>query len=509
MLIFGGWHLFRRSGVVTGGGNSFTFIQSNSDSHSLAVNTATDTVCDTGTDTYTLNMLGTETYGSGGTVSGGSDSFTWAQTATDALGLTEDGGGTTLGAYTLYQITESDQLYQNFSDVGNDILGASDSILGGCDTYTWGTSRDVDTSVVDSGDSATPYYIQGHAWDDVNLAETGSSTLTTDAHIHATITYTYTENSGSTSTVSQSYSDSVHTGTASDSYSVSDSGTITISDTTTTSLDSFSVQDNHSISGSLSYSATNSTSTVAWTDKGMDTDTMNAQGTKSTGGDVYSFTDSESSTDNFALNKQVQNQQSGGATDTTSMTTSMSGNTSTSPSGSSFSYGQLTQNSNSVGEAGSVTYSGVVTPFTQSQATTTTVQLSVSGPAVSTVTVESVTTSTSTGSNDGANFTELENAGQGYSAGTRVAAQIGSSPMDSAEHQGTSPGSVDTSSGLLSALGGQAVHAMSFGGAEIMPAVNSAGNAVGLEESYQQGSTPVNWVSHPAASEKVPAAKIG
>ena len=62
---------FGAGGIVTGGGNSFTFIQSNSDSHTLTVSTSTDVVADSGYDTYTLNMLGTETYGSDGTVSAG------------------------------------------------------------------------------------------------------------------------------------------------------------------------------------------------------------------------------------------------------------------------------------------------------------------------------------------------------------------------------------------------------------------------------------------------------
>ena len=53
---------------------------------------------------------------------------------------------------------------------------------------------------------------------------------------------------------------------------------------------------------------------------------------------------------------------------------------------------------------------------------------------------------------------------------------MGSSPTASAEHLGTSPNSLDTSSGLLSALGGADVHAMSFAGSEIMPAENAGGH---------------------------------
>jgi hypothetical protein len=57
-------------GLVAGGGNSFTFDQANSDSHSLNVDASTNTsaVDDTGTDSYTLHMLGTETFGARRTI---------------------------------------------------------------------------------------------------------------------------------------------------------------------------------------------------------------------------------------------------------------------------------------------------------------------------------------------------------------------------------------------------------------------------------------------------------
>ena len=384
--------------------------------------------------------------------------------------------------------------------MGNDILGASDSILGGCDTYTWGTSRDLDSTLTDYGDGATPILVEAYGWDYVNLGETGSSTLTTLGHIYATITYNYSEDSGSNSAVTESFTLSggngtVQIGTASDSYSDSDSGTITISDTTTTSHDSFTLGDSHSISGVLTSSMSNSTGSNTWTDNGSDTDAMSAQGTKSTSGDNYTFTNTESSTDNFVLlNKVVVNQMNGGGTDTSSMTTSMSGNTA--PGG--FAFTSLSESSNQISDSGNVTYSGVVTPYLESQSGTDEVKLSVSGPPAATATLTNTESATTTGSNDGANYTEYGFAGQGSSAGTGVADLVGTSPMASAEHMGTSPNSLDTGSGLLSALGGADVHAMSFVGAEIMPAENAGGTGVSLEESFQSGSEPTNWVSHPS-----------
>ncbi len=67
-----------------------------------------------------------------------------------------------------------------------------------------------------------------------------------------------------------------------------------------------------------------------------------------------------------------------------------------------------------------------------------------------------------------------------------------------AEHLGTSPASLDTSSGLMSALGGMGVHAMSFAGPDILPEANPGGTEVWLEESNEVGQTPTNWVSHPS-----------
>jgi hypothetical protein len=47
-------------------------------------------------------MVGTETYGTSGTISGGSDSFTWNQWSTDSLSMGEQGGGPTVRAIPNY-----------------------------------------------------------------------------------------------------------------------------------------------------------------------------------------------------------------------------------------------------------------------------------------------------------------------------------------------------------------------------------------------------------------------
>jgi len=226
------------------------------------------------------------------------------------------------------------------------------------------------------------------------------------------------------------------------------------------------------------------------------TDILGASDTILGGCDTYSssFANTESKSDQFVLNKQVVNQENASATDTSNSSMLMVGTA----SGSSFSYSLSSSVVSQLLEGGNTTYNGVVTPFNESQGTTVILELVVTGPPATTVTVESVSVTSSSGSNNGANLTELTNAGDGYSAGSPVAAQLGSSPVNSGLHMGTSPGGLDSAAGLLSALGGEAVHGLLYGGADVLPAVDAAGTGIWLEESYQSGSTPTNWVSHPA-----------
>ena len=162
----------------------------------------------------------------------------------------------TLGVYSIDNLSMNDLLVDEFNDTGTDVLGDSDSILGGCDTYTSVMSRLVDTSVDVSGNAgASPYLVEAFGWDQVNNTDTGSSTLATSTHVYATDSFTYVEDSGGTATATQTYGSSVNGwtnfGTASDSYVDNDQGVITISDTATTSHDSFGLNDTHSISGSV------------------------------------------------------------------------------------------------------------------------------------------------------------------------------------------------------------------------------------------------------------------
>jgi hypothetical protein len=167
-----------------------------------------------------------------------------------------------------------------------------------------------------------------------------------------------------------------------------------------------------------------------------------------------------------------------------------------STSGSGFSYESMTATFHSLAEAGTQTFDLTTTsPFALLDIGLLLVNYEVT-PGTTEPLGTDASTSTS-GSNGGADLTEVAGAGQGVTAGVGVAGQIGASTAGSAEHLGTSPASLDTSSGLMSAMGGMSVHGMSFAGSDILPTANPAGTSMWLEESNQYGETPTNWVSHP------------
>ena len=68
-------------------------------------------------------------------------------------------------------------------------------------------------------------------------------------------------------------------------------------------------------------------------------------------------------------------------------------------------------------------------------------------------------------------------------------------------HDGTTQPALDTSQGLVSALGGQDAQALEYAGAEIMPTLNGSGTGMILQEPNEANPTDpqVSWVSHPAA----------
>ena len=275
---------------------------------------------------------------------------------------------------------------------------------------------------------------------------------------------------------------------------------MTVSDTVTTSFDSFTLLDTHWISGYESAWFSNATEAENWLDYGTDLNTMSASGTEDTTGDSFTFVDTDSSSDEYVLNKTVDGQYNAVVTQIDNAINYMSGKTSTGPSGSSYTYYTSSTFSDVDNGSGDVTAMGVVTPFAFSTTTTLTNVLEVSSPPVATVTVEAVSGSSNTGGiPSGANVTETTTAGHADTVGNSVAEKLGNYNVYHAVHDGANEPTLDSSQSVVSALGGQDANAMEFVGPEVHAAPNAANNALVIDEGWSGASPITPWVSHPAA----------
>ena len=108
-------------------------------------------------------------------------------------------------------------------------------------------------------------------------------------------------------------------------------------------------------------------------------------------------------------------------------------------------------------------------------------------------------TTTGSGPDEDLDLDESPSAGYADIAGSSVAENLGTFP-GSAVHDGTTQPNLDTSKGLVSALGGQDLNPMAFAGSEITPTVNLTGSAMNLMEANQSASgagSTTEWLSHP------------
>ncbi len=288
-------------GIISGGGNTFHSIQS--DYNSLWLNSP-----ETDTASYTMTMSGTETYGPGGTISGGSDNFTWDQNAYDQTTIVYDQVAGT-ATQTNYEMLVTDTVSDTMADVGSDVLGASDSIVSNGDSYTIIDSRQLTSTIIDSGSPATPFYIEAYGADNYTTTDYGTSTLSASGQTDGTDTVTFNEFSSDSDYDSQAFGGTSYDfGYACDTYTDSDVSTITNSNGVTTSDDAFVMADSHSVSGDEQGTLTNATSSVAWVDNGIDVDTSSANGTSSPTGIALTFSNTDISSDIGLSNESVYNQ---------------------------------------------------------------------------------------------------------------------------------------------------------------------------------------------------------
>ncbi len=509
---------FGSLGTVSGGNDCFTFIQANSASHLINESTPSDNITDSGTDYYSQAMTGTETLGTGGSVASGSDSFSWTETASDMYTLVQYGGGTS-GLYNEYQLTLLDQMYEGFTDTGTDILGSSDSILGGTDTYTSVEQHNLWSTLVANGTSANPYYISASDWDLLTQRDVGSSTLTTNGHVYATDTITYVENTGAAAIDDQTSSTSGPgwqqnwqcNGYAYDNYNNNNTTTQTISDTLTTTVDNFAVSDTHSISDSYNETSVSGAFGLNAQDTEVESDSFWAQGTLTSRGNNYTFLSIQSDYDDEVFGASVAGQWNIAATEVTGNVVSSYGTEWTVGSQQGYSWTENTVTQNVENDGGEITMyqsgSGGTTQtitqsFSQSQWTTTTLGYVITGPPLNRVEGTPSTNSGGSGSTpSNINLSALVvlNLNTGYSSVEGVAGKAGTSSPNTALHLGTSPGGLNTNAGLYSAMGAAAAHPLQFTGGEMGAELNSGSSAVVIEEGVPTGGGPgTTWVSEPA-----------
>ena len=355
--------------------------------------------------------------------------------------------------------------------------------------------------MTDYGTSVSPYLATGYGSDSYSSNDTGTSTLTTDGHLLATDTFTYGEGSSNVAYDSITFANgatvSDDVASASDNYSNTDSGAITRSDSTTTSYDHFTLGDTHWTSGSFATVINDASHSESFNDASTDCDIMSASGEKNTAGDSYSFTNSETSYDVFFLSDDVYGQWSGTYNESGDSTHSMVG--STAPSGYQYTLSSDYHSTNSDGgQRYFFTGSGTHTEaFADSGSGSGTYEYVITGPSETTETLENtVTSSGSSSGSDPSPPPELNEAGTGVTIGGLAASNVGTYPNEGAMHQGTTPGNLDTSQGLASAVGGELMHPIGFEGAEIQPTDSGSGILLDEPESPHGSSTP--WQSHPS-----------
>jgi hypothetical protein len=253
--------------------------------------------------------------------------------------------------------------------------------------------------------------------------------------------------------------------------------------------------DTHSFSAYVAGSSTGSTSAESWYDSGYDDNVLAVTGTESSTGCSYSFIDTDSNGFEYVLDEVITGG-SGMNYDLTIVASSMteeSGTASGSPDP--YSFISWTTESYSETDSGASTGTlGEVNDFSFEFNSSDGYEYTLTGPPAGTIT-DVNTTSTSTSGGDpqsSSNGTLIPAYWDTYAPA--LATSMGSSSVNAPVQDGTTLGEWDTSQGLVSAIGGQDMHALQFTGSEIQPAIS--GSAVVLE---QGGGGSSIWASHPSA----------
>ena len=518
------------AGTIALGTSVSTSVARNTDDRTLNLSAATDSLSEDDHGSFSETMTATESMTDGGSVVGGSDSYTWDQSVDNLVVLGVQGGGdsagsTIPGAYRLYYIDDSDQIVQNFHDVGSDVLGASDSIVAGSDSYTWIKDRFDSNSVTDFGTSATDdasdsmsgsmsesggsvtdvYHVFAGSGDSIESSDVGGTSVS-GASSRASDCYTYAEQSTDTAISYESDADSgtsydgaVINGRADDSYDNLDIGTISTSDGTTYAADGFTLDNSNDLTGTEVLTHSDSTGGYGSTDVGIERSNLHAQGSRGDGGQDYTFhqgnylTDDDNASQSYVGTEGPDYSVTNFDQDTQTHTEagSVGG-----ASGESFSFWVSDDDYSSRGFVGSYLggYSGDFGG--DGYGTDVFTEVMTSPPAVSTTYLHETGT-----------FTDYPDAfapegfggggGTGLAGPAHAAGKVGDYRGQGgagAVHMGTGDGALDDSSGLLSALGSGDAHPLEAEGPEME---ESLGYGDGYYMQLDDGTS--SWESSPTS----------
>ena len=155
-------------GTISGGSASFTWFDGNALGRDLTITgiSATLSITEDSTDTYGFGESGTESITTGGADAPGTVSFAWTQMGTDDYQINEENGS--------YTLELTDTVSSSWHDDGADLLTDSDSLTGETDSYQWNQLNSVTDNVSWTYGVVT---ITGGVTDSFSLADSGCESL--------------------------------------------------------------------------------------------------------------------------------------------------------------------------------------------------------------------------------------------------------------------------------------------------------------------------------------------
>jgi hypothetical protein len=227
-LVEDGHQVLGTGGTITGGDDTYTWREGRFGSRTLdAADGSTFSMHQSESETYSLNETGTEDLGLNGSVTDGSNNYVWDQGGSSSYSLHNDGDPATRD----YGLGLIERTSSSWHDVGVDTLGLSAAIVGGSDTYTWIQTHSISLAASDEGPSLTSstvtFNVSGDGTDAFGITVTGTVTQHANNSHTGRDDFTWNESSSNSSSLSRTYDNGtdriVSSGGGTDTYSLSSS----------------------------------------------------------------------------------------------------------------------------------------------------------------------------------------------------------------------------------------------------------------------------------------------